>query len=141
MSIPYRGINAIFDPRSAKWVCGDKQDTHIGVIDETVVTHYDVLVEWILFTPFVNAEKASIDEIEIETIPGFSNSIETVAISLTYDGVLFGTEYWLDYSEIGSYDTNFIVRRLGYVSDWVGFKLRGVSTAKMAFGLMKVTLS
>lgn len=137
----YRGVNGIFDPRSAKWVCGDNQDTHIGVIDNTLVTHYGVQVEWILYTPFVNIETASIDELEIFTIPGFSNSIETVAVSLTYDGVVFGTEYWLDYSVIGSYDTNFIVRRLGYVTHWVGFKLRGASTAKMAFSLMKVTHS
>ena len=139
--VVYRGINGLFDPRSAKWICGDKQDTHLGEIDESVVTHYGVQVEWILYTPFIYLETASIDEIEIFTIPGFSNSVETVAISLTYNGVTFGTEYWLDYSEIGSYNTSFIVRRLGYVSDWVGFKFRGASTAKMAFGLMKVTYS
>ena len=75
------------------------------------------------------------------TIPGFSNSSETVAISLTHDGVTYGTEYWMDYSEIGSYATRFIIRRLAYVSDWVGFKFRGASTAKMAFSLLKVTYS
>ena len=138
---PYRGINGLFDPRAAKWICGDKQDTHLGVIDDSVVTHYTVQVEWILYTPFIYLEGASIDEVEIFTIPGFSNSVETVAISLTHNGVTFGTEYWLDYSEIGSYNTSFIVRRLGYVSDWVGFKFRGASTAKMAFGLMKVIFS
>lgn len=138
---PYRGINTVFDPRNAKWLCGDKINTNIGEMSDTVVTHYTTQVEWILYSPFVNLETQSIDEIEFETIPGFSNSVETVAISMTYDGVIFGTEYWLDYSEIGSYDTNLIVRRLGYVEDWVGFKLRGASTAKMAFSLMKVTSS
>ena len=140
-SDPYRGINGLFDPRAAKWVCGDKLNTRLGVIDDSVVTHYDQQIEWILYTPFVNLETASIDEIEINTIPGFSASVETVAISLTYDGVTFGTEHWMDYSEIGSYGTRFIVRRLGYISEWVGFKFRGASTAKMAFALMKVTYS
>jgi len=138
---PYRGINTVFDPRNAKWLCGDKTSTYIGEMSDTVVTHYGTQVEWLLYSPFVNMETGSIDELELETIPGYSNSVETVAISLTYDGVLFGTEYWVDYSAIGSYDTNLIVRRLGYVSDWVGFKLRGASTAKMAFSLMKVTYS
>ena len=139
--VVYRGINGLFDPRIAKWVCGDKQDSSLGTIDESVVTHYGVQVEWILYTPFINLETASIDEIEINTIPGFSNSTETVAVSLTYDGVTFGTEYWLDYSEIGSYSTRFIARRLGYVGEWVGFKFRGVSTAKMTFALMKLVYS
>jgi len=137
----YRGINTIFDPRIAKWVCGDKQDSTMGTIDKSVNTHYDVIAEWILYTPFVRLETFSIDEIEIDTIPGYSNSSETVAISITYDGVTFGTEYWMDYSEIGSYSTRFIVRRLGYVSDWAGFKLRGVSSAKMAFALMVIRFS
>ena len=136
---PYRGINTVFDPRAGEWICGDKQNTNLGKLDDTTPTHYTTQVEWILYTPFVNLETLSIDEIEFETIPGFSNSLETVGISMSYDGVLFGTEYWMDYSEVGTYDTNLIVRRLGYVEDWVAFKLRGASTAKMAFSLMKVT--
>jgi len=138
---PYRGINGLFDPRNAKWICGDKQDTSIGEISDSVITHYSTPVEWILYTPFVSLDKASIDEIEIETIPGFSSSLITVGVSLTHDGVIFGTEYWVDYGDTGNYDTNFIVRRLGYVSGWVGFKFRGASTGKMAFALMKVTYS
>ena len=139
--VKYRGINAVFDPRTSKWVCGDKNDTHLGVIDDSVVTQYGTQEEWILYTPFIYLEAASIDEIEIFIIPGFSNSANSVAVSLTYDGVTFGTEYLIDYSEMGSYGTSFIVRRLGYVSGMVGFKFRGVSTAKMAFGLMRVTYS
>lgn len=138
---PFRGINTIFDPRAGEWICGDKTTTYLGKLDDTVPTHYTTQVEWILYTPFVNLEKMSIDEVELETIPGYSNSVETVGLSMTYDGVLWGTEYWSDYSEVGTYDTNLIIRRLGYVEDWVGFKLRGASTAKMAFSQMKVTAS
>jgi len=138
---PYRGKNVIYDPRAAKWICGDNASTYIGEISDTVVTHYGTQVEWILYSPFIDMETMSIDEIQVETIPGFSNSVETLGVSMTYDGVLWGTEYWVDYSEIGSYDTNLIVRRLGYVADWVSFKLRGASTAKMTFSIMKVTFS
>jgi hypothetical protein len=139
--INYRGINIIFDPRNSKWICGDKFNTNIGVLDSLVATHYGEIVEWILYTPFVNLGSFSIDEIEIETVPGFSNSIESVATSLTHNGVTYGTEYWTDYSGVDTYNTRFIVRRLGYVNDWIGFKFRGASLYKMAFSTLKVTFS
>lgn len=139
--INFRGINNIFDPRIPAWICGDKQDSRLGILDALVATHYEAQVEWIFYTPFIRLETTSIDKLEIDTISGFSNSIESVAISLTYDGVIYGTEYWMNYSVIGTYDTRFIVRRLGYISDWVGFKFRGASTAKMAFALMKLVYS
>ena len=137
---PYRAINSVLDARNSKWVCGDKQDTHLGKLDESVTTHYDEKVEWVLFTPFLNLDGMSIDEIEIATVPGF-NVIDdaTVAFSKTGDGLTYGTEYWLNYGEPSDYGNRFIFRRIGYVRDYVGFKLRGISTSKMAFALMSVT--
>ena len=84
----------------------------------------------------------SIDKVEITTIPGF-NIIDdaTVAISLTENGLTYGREYWMDYGEPRDYGKRFIRWRLGYVRDFVGFKFRGISTSKMAFGLMKVAFS
>jgi hypothetical protein len=137
---PYRGINGVFDARSAKWIYGDKIDTTIGVLDNTVTTHYDQLVEWILYTPFIGLETASIDELEIETIPGFTTVRDaTVAFSITYDGVIYGREYWMQYGEPHDLNLRFISRRLGYISQWCGFKFRGVSSSRMAFSLAKVT--
>lgn len=137
----YRGINVVFDPRNSKWICGDKSSTNIGEVDSSVVTHYGEMVEWLLYTPFIALESFSVDEIEIQTIPGFSNALESIAISATRDGVTFGTEYWEDYGELGNYNTRYIVRRLGYVGEWVGFKFRGASLYKMAFSILKVTFS
>ncbi|HUV84604.1 MAG TPA: packaged DNA stabilization protein, partial [Methanosarcinales archaeon] len=139
---PYRAINGIFDARNSSWIYGDKLDINIGKLDDSVVTQYGEQVEWILFTPFLNLEKTSINKIEIATIPGF-NTIDdaSVALSLTYNGLTYGGEYWLNYGSPLAYDNRFIFRRLGYVSDFVGLKFRGISTSKMAFGLMKVDFS
>lgn len=135
----YRGINGVFDARLAKWIYGDKRDSTIGKLDNLISTHYGEIVEWILYTPFINLETFSIDEIEIETIPGFTTTNDaTVALSLTYDGVFFGDEIWMDYGDPDDYNKRFIKRRFGYVSDWVGFKFRGVSKSRMAFSLMTV---
>ena len=54
-------------------------------------------------------------------------------VSLTYDGVSYGTEYIEEYGMINEYGKRFIVRRLGYVRDWFGMKLRGASRSRMAF--------
>jgi len=138
----YRAINGVFDARNALWIYGDKWDENIGKLDDSVSTHYDRKVEWVLFTPFLNLEKMSVNEVEITTIPGFDMKNDaSVAISLTNDGLVYSKEYWLNYDNPSAYDNRFIYRRLGYVSDFVGFKFRGISTSKIAFGLMKVDYS
>jgi len=135
----YRGINGILDARSGQWVYGDKLDSKIGVLDNDVCTQYDAITEWLLYTPFVNLESLSIDELSIETIPGHTTTSDaTVAISITYDGVIYGGEYWMQYGEPTEYSQNFILRRLGICNNWMGFKFRGVSKSRMAFALMRL---
>ena len=136
----YRAINGVLDARNSTWLYGDKRSTYIGKLDNTVFTHYDAMVEWILYSPFLGLEGFSIDQIEVETIPGHTTTFDgTVAISLTYDGFTYGTEAWIDYGDPLEYDKRFIVRRLGYVNDWVGIKLRGATKSRMAFGLLRLT--
>lgn len=131
----FRGIFYVFDPRNGKWILGDKLNSNMGMLSEAVTTHYGELVEWVLTTPFMNLERQSIDELEIETIPGFTGSPDaTVFLSLTYNGLVYGTEYIQLYGLPYEYGQRFIVRRLGYVPSWVGMKLRGASLSRMAFG-------
>lgn len=136
----YRGINAVFDAKKGYWVFGDKQDGTIGKLDVAKCEQYSDPVELILYTPFVYLDDMSIDELEIETIPGSNLEPETtVAFSMTYDGLAYSKEYWNLYSEANDHNARFYLRRLGYVSDWVGFKFRAVTKARMAFALAKVT--
>lgn len=137
---PYRAVNGVFDARSADWIYGDKLNQTIGKLDNTVFTHYGATVEWLLYTPLLKLESMSVDEIEIETIPGHTSFKDaTVAISLIYDGIPYGKEWWALYGEPLKYNQRFIIRRLGYVSDWVGFKFRGATKSRMAFALLKIT--
>lgn len=57
----------------------------------------------------------------------------TVFVSRTDNGRTYGLEWTQLYGEPGDYSTRFEVRRLGFVRNWVGFKLRGVSATRMAF--------
>jgi len=138
--VVYRGINGIFDARSGEWVYGDRLDSKIGILDNDVSTQYNAIAEWLLYTPFIGLESLSIDEINIETIPGHTVTDDaTVAISMTYDGVIYGGEHWMQYGESTEYSQKFILRRLGICNSWMGFKFRGVSASRMAFALMRLT--
>lgn len=132
---PYIGINGVFDPRRGQWVYGSKGSGHIGYLDNSTPNHFDEKVEWILYSPILSLERASINELDLSTIPGFTSSQDaTVAFSMTYDrGITYGNEWFQLYGLPLSYGQNFIIRRLGYVANDVGFKFRGISSSRMAF--------
>jgi len=130
----WRGKHAVFETRLGQWVFGDKIDSRLGILDNTVATHYGEISEWLLHTPFTYIDSHSIDKLEIEILPGHTLSLDaTVFISLTYDGVTHGKEWTESYGLPAEFSKRFVVHRLGYVRDWVGFKLRGASTSRMAF--------
>jgi len=131
---PYRAIHGVFDVNLGEWVYGDKRDEKIGILDNTVATHYDEVAEWLLFTPFYYLDSQSMDEIEIETVAGHTTFDDAkVFISFSYDGVTQGTAYAEEYGMQNEYGKRWIVRRMGYVRDWVSIKLRGACKSRMAF--------
>ena len=130
----WRGVHGIFEPRLGKWVYGDKLGPNLGVLDNSVSTHYGNIAEWVLTTPFTYLDSKSIDMLEIETVSGQNTSDDaTVFLSLTYNGVTYGKEVTMTYGKPGAFNQRFIQRRLGYVRDWVGFKLRGSTKSRMSF--------
>lgn len=137
----HRAINGVFDARNAKWIYGDRVGANIGSLTDTSPTQYTTdPQEWTLYTPLLKLERASLDEIEAEILPGYNDEGDATAfLSLTYDGVVYGKEILITYGTPNNYGNRFIARRLGYVSDWVGIKIRGASRSRMAFGLFKVT--
>lgn len=137
----YRAINGVFDARLSRWTYGDKLNGNIGKLDDSIFTHYGETVEWLLYTPFIKLEALSIDELEIETLPGFAGSDDaTVAVSLTYDGETYGTEWFQLYGEPNNRSQRFILRRLGYIRDWVGFKFRGATKSRMSFAVLDIQI-
>lgn len=138
--IPYRAINGVFDPRRGQWVYGDKFEPSLAYLDSNVATQYGLKVPCEINTPFIYLEAASIDELDIQTIPGFTETSDaTVFVSLTYDGLTYGTEASMQYGLPSKYSQRFIARRLGAVQDWFGLKLRWLSKSRMAFSMAKLT--
>jgi hypothetical protein len=132
--LPWRAKHGLFEPRKGVWVYGDKRDSKIGILDETVCTHYGEISEWIIDTPFTYLESMSINELELETLPGHTTTLDaTVFVSMTYNGVTYGSEFTEMYGLPSDYGKRFILRRLGDVTDWFGFRFRGASRSRMAF--------
>jgi hypothetical protein len=141
-NVPHRAINGVFDPRISKWIFGDRQGAQIGELDSTIFDQYGDNSEWYLFTPFVKLGTLSIDQIDMETVPGHTTlSDAKVAISCTYDGLTYSREWWMNYGGPREYSQRFMARRLGYVSDWIGFRFRGLTKSRMAFANFEITAS
>lgn len=130
----WRARNGVFDANANQWIFGDKRDSRLGGINSALSTQYGDIVEWLLYTPFIYLEQASIDEMEVQGIPGFTTYQDaTVFMSMTYNGITYGREWTELYGEPAQYGERYVIRRLGYISNWVGFKLRGASRSRMAF--------
>lgn len=132
------GINGVRVP-NVGWVYGDRFDARLGKLDKSVSTLYGRELEFLFYSPFLPIEDASIDSIEINTIPGFTDKKATVSFSTTYDGQAYGFEFYNLYSEINGKNQRFIARRFGYVRDFVGFKFRAITSSQLAFGALEVT--
>lgn len=136
---PWRGINGIYDPRIGKWIYGDKYGANLGRLDETTPLQYGDMQQWYLDTPYLNLDTASVDQLEILTIPGFTSTDDaTVFISQTQDGVFYSTESMINYGAPGEYGARFIKRILGYVRNFVSYRLRGVSRSRMCFSAARI---
>ncbi len=131
----WRANFGMFDNTFGEWIYGDNLDGRVGKLDSTVATQYDQIAEWLLYTPIMFLDSVSIDEIEIEVIPGHTDFDDAkVFMSLNQDGVTGGTEFILEYGRGFEYDHRFISRRHGYVRNWVTITMRGASRSRMAFG-------
>ena len=140
-STKWRGTNGVFDPRIAKFVYGDNQNTNIGILDRTIASQYGNQVEALFYSPLVNLETASVDELEVDTIPGhqIDSSKVTLAISQTTNGFSYGKEFWSTISTPSNFGLRYINYMLGYVDQNIGYKFRCVTTERVNFLNIKVT--
>ncbi len=138
---PWRGANGVYDPRISKWIYGDIIDSRLGKLNGDIAPQYGEKQEYLLWSPLVNIEGASVDRLEVDTIPGHQVDSDetTVSVSLTYDGVTYGKEWYQLYGEQSEYNQRFILNRLGYVRNFFGYKLRSVTSEKLAFSMSNIT--
>ena len=136
---PWQGINGIFDPRIGKWVYGNRYNASLGMLDDASPLQFGLMQQWYLNTPYINLDTLSVDELEILTAPGFNTDDDaTVFISQSQDGEFYGQEALVQYGAPGEYNKRFIKRQLGYVRNFVTYRLRGISRSRMAFSAARI---
>ena len=137
---PWQGINGIYDPRIGKWIYGNRYNATLGMLDDTAPLQFGEMQQWYLDTPYMNLDTLSVDQLEVLTVPGFNTDDDaTVFISQTQDGVFYSQEDTIKYGAPGEYNKRFVKRRLGYVRNFVSYRLRGVSRSRMAFSAARIT--
>jgi hypothetical protein len=136
---PYSFTHGIFDPRLVEWLGGDRALAELYIMDQDTVAQDGNVSEMMLNTPFFALERGSVDEVEMETIPGQAIGEVNAFLSITYDGVTYSREWAIEVSSgLGDYNRRMIFRRLGYCRDWMSFRLRVVSKNKIAIADMVI---
>ena len=137
--IPYDAFNFVRDKGRGLWLFGSRVFGNVYRYRFDSGDDKGISQECILYSPLLNIESSSIDEINIQNIPGFGKlnnefgKITTAFISMTYDGVTYGKEWAVDIGEINNHNLRILARRLGYVREFFGFKVRINSQKRLAF--------
>jgi len=136
---PWRARNGVLDPRINQWIYGDSLDDRLGLLDDTTNLQYGNQVEEIFYTPIVEGlETQSIDELEIETIPGHVTADVNMWFSFSYNGVSYGTEHAIPVSRANNFGIRYLARNLGYISHNFNIKFRKVSDGRQAFSGLRI---
>ena len=126
-SNPYVGRHVIYNQEEGLTI-GDKSSGRVGKIDDNVSSQYGELVEFLLYTPFVrvNTDRGVVPlfDLKFDSIFGHVNEFQSIFISFTTDGLMYGNEYRLRYNDPRTYNSRPMIGNLGSVADSVGFKLR-----------------
>ena len=121
---PWRAINIAYDPKLNMWIAGDRYDTKIAKLDESLASQYGESIDSYFYSPLVPIESASVDWVELNTISGFSAEDTYLFVSTTRDGAAYSQEHFNEVSVPLDYENRYIPRRLGYVRKKIGFRFR-----------------
>ena len=155
IQLPHDGKNYIYDEKNSKWLCGSRRFAAILRLNFSCCAQTGAAQEQILYSPLIKPAQfsggatLSIDELSIDTIPGFgfystfgnADDDTNMFISLTYNGITYGKEWTRAYGRKNDYSIRFIARRLGMVNNLIGFKFRNYSKSRIAFAYFDLSMS
>ena len=128
MPIPYRGIYHIH--ARGNWTAGDKQNGQVSNWTQTTGAHLGESVEYQLFTPMVQIRNRPVFDLQVDNIPGYIDSgVYRLGVAATRDGKIYANDLWIDFSKPLDRRTRVLTRKLGYIRNNIGFRLRWTTTA------------
>ena len=134
----YRGMHHIHD--GDEWTAGDKRQPLLSRFSYTDARHVGELVEFILDTPMIQARNNRLFDLEVDSVPGRSNTARRLAHSITVNGISYGTEHWIHFDEPQDYTQRVLERRIGYFRNNVGFRIRWITETPSTLSNFRVRL-
>lgn len=136
---PYRGIDAIWVYDD--WWVGDISSSDVGVLDDSLASHFGTTVPWEFSTIIIYGEGngAVFHAIELVGLPGRQApaSDATITTSYSLDGVTWSTDRPL---LLRGYDQRMVWRRQGNMRHYRIQRFQGDSTANLAVARLEITL-
>lgn len=127
----YRGIDILNNPELG-FTIGDTVTSDVGLLDMRVSSQYGDPIEFELYTKFLQIGDGHtptvLGQLSFNAVTGYENFAKNLWISYTSDGVTFGNEVLIPYSEKYNYTNKSLFNNLGMAMGNVGFKVRGQIT-------------
>lgn len=135
--MPYRGIYHL--NRNNQFTAGDKQNGSVSDFTMDNAGHLGEATTFECYTPLMQQfRNQSLFDLQINTVPGYNSEFYRLAFSFTYDGKAYGQEKWIDFSNPGNRRRRVLSRRLGYIKDNIGFRLRWMTQTPSVISHLRV---
>ena len=134
---PYRGIYHI--NRNNQFTAGDKQNGTVSEFTMDNAAHLGNPVMFECFSPMVQAfRNMSLFDLQVDNIPGYNDDFYRLSFSVTYDGKTYLQEKFINLSTQNRRRDRVLTRRLGYIRNNIGFKLRWITTTPSTISNLRV---
>lgn len=134
---PYRGIYHI--NRNNMFTAGDRQDGSVSLFSMDNAAHLGQAVEFECYSPLLQQfRNMSLFDLQVDNIPGYTDTFYRLGVAFTYDGKAYQQEKFIDFSEPQRRRDRVLTRRLGYIRNNLGFRLRWVTTEPSTISHLRV---
>lgn len=126
------------------WICGDPTGNTIGVLDNTIGTHYGDATRWEFGTPIIynGGMGALVHRLELVALPGrvALGADPIVWTACSEDGETWGREFSCKAGKQGERTARITWLRQGRMSNYRIQRFRGTSDAHIAFARLEAQL-
>lgn len=127
-----------------KWIVGDPTANRLGVMTDSISSHYGSAVDWEIITPIIYTEgmSAILHRLELVGLPGRQSfGVEpSVWYSYSEDGMEWSSEDAVVLGDRGNRTFRPVWNRLGLISSVRFNKFRGNSDAHMSISRLEATM-
>ena len=121
-TMPYQGIHHIYNGQ--RWTVASKTQNLTGVLDHTNTLNFGEKVSHTLYSQMIQVRNKRLYDLDIDGVFGQDGENINIGLSYTLDGLTYSPEEWINYSVQNDRTKRVLKRRLGYVQNNIGFRLR-----------------